>query len=64
MNTRHLLSAHPPNPAFEGTRGYALALLRLDRPPAPLNSGVGHVKSQARAGFAKRQDHRVRLLYI
>ncbi len=35
-----LFSSPPPNPAFEGTRGYALACFLGVRPPAHLNSGV------------------------
>ena len=32
------------------------------RPPAPLSSGVGRVKRQGKAGFAKRQGQWVRKL--
>ena len=35
------IKSQEPNPAFEGTRGYALACFLGVRPPAPLNSGVG-----------------------
>ena len=51
-----LFSSPPPNPAFEGTRGYAVVCFLGVRPPAPLNSGVGRVEERARelraAGFA------------
>ncbi len=62
MQPRLPIPARQPNPAFEGTRGYALACFLGVRPPAPLSSGVGHVKSQARAVFAKRQGQWVRKL--
>ena len=40
MQPRHSTLSRQPNPAFEGTRGYALACFLGVRPPAPLNSGV------------------------
>ena len=44
-----LFSSPPPNPAFEGSRGYAVACFLGVRPPAPLNSGVGRVEERAKA---------------
>jgi len=43
------IKSQEPNPAFEGTRGYALACFLGVRPPAPLNLGVGHVEERSRA---------------
>ena len=51
-----------PNPALKGTRVVLCSVSPWFRPPAPLSSGVGHVKSQARAVFAKRQGQWVRKL--
>ena len=38
---KNKIKSQEPNPAFEGTRGYALACFLGVRAPAPLNSVVG-----------------------
>ncbi len=53
-----LFSSPPPNPAFEGTRGYAVVCFLGVRPPAPLNSGVGRVSMMRPRAFFCFLDNR------
>jgi len=60
--------AKPPirvSPPTRRSRGRGVMLWPVFpwfRPPAPLSLGVGRVKRQGKAGFAKRQGQRVRKL--
>ena len=54
IKSKSKIKSQEPNPAFEGTRGYALVCFLVVRPPAPLNSGVGPKRRKSKSPLCRQ----------